>query len=270
MEWSPEAEDAVKKVPFFVRKRVRARVEKEASEAGKELVSLVDVRATKARYLKNMSSEIKGFQLDTCFGPNGCPNRTEKCDHLMEELESLLTKADLLGVLKQRVKGDLKFHHEFRVAVAECPNACSQPQIKDIGIIGACIPNRTDAPCNRCEACIDACGEDAVHLDDERPVPDIDYEKCVGCGKCIAHCPTGTLGEGDRGFRVQLAGKLGRHPRLARELPGVFSTKDVTAIVRDCLDFYKKNSLHGERFSKIFTDEHFDRLSALYKKKQEA
>ena len=29
---------------------------------------------------------------------------------------------------------DLKFHHEFRVTVADCPNSCSQPQIKDIGI----------------------------------------------------------------------------------------------------------------------------------------
>ncbi len=31
MKWTPEAEKAVKKVPFFVRKRVRARVEKEAA-----------------------------------------------------------------------------------------------------------------------------------------------------------------------------------------------------------------------------------------------
>ena len=36
MKWTPEAEDAIKKVPFFVRKRVRARVEKEAAAAGNE------------------------------------------------------------------------------------------------------------------------------------------------------------------------------------------------------------------------------------------
>jgi len=35
MKWTPEAEVTIKKVPFFVRKKVRLRVEKEAAEAGK-------------------------------------------------------------------------------------------------------------------------------------------------------------------------------------------------------------------------------------------
>ena len=49
MKWMPEAEEDIKKVPFFVRKRVRARVEKEANKAGKQAVSLADVKATQAR-----------------------------------------------------------------------------------------------------------------------------------------------------------------------------------------------------------------------------
>jgi hypothetical protein len=44
MKWMPEAEEAIKKVPFFVRKRVKARVEKEAMEAGKQAVSLRNQR----------------------------------------------------------------------------------------------------------------------------------------------------------------------------------------------------------------------------------
>ena len=40
MKWMPEAEEAIKKVPFFVRKRVRARVENEAKEGGKQAVFL--------------------------------------------------------------------------------------------------------------------------------------------------------------------------------------------------------------------------------------
>jgi anaerobic sulfite reductase subunit C len=71
MKWMPEAEEAIKKVPFFVRKKVKARVEKEAKEAGKPVVSLADVKATQARYLTSMSSEIKGYQIETCFGPSG-------------------------------------------------------------------------------------------------------------------------------------------------------------------------------------------------------
>jgi hypothetical protein len=85
MKWMPEAEEAIKKVPFFVRKRVRTRVETEAQAAGKAVISLADVKATQARYLSNMSSEIKGYQIETCFGPSGCPNRAMISDQLVDE-----------------------------------------------------------------------------------------------------------------------------------------------------------------------------------------
>ena len=163
MDWTQEADEAVKKIPFFVRKRVKARVEKEARDAGKKSVSLADVKNTQARYLKNMASEVKGYQVETCFGPSGCPNRAVAGDRLLEQIERLMAKEDIGGFLKAHVKGELKFHHEFRVTLADCPNACSQPQIKDIGIIGACSPEITAEPCSRCEACVDACREDAIH-----------------------------------------------------------------------------------------------------------
>ena len=54
MKWAPEAKAAIKKVPFFVRKKVRLRVENEAV-AGKEVVSLADVKATQARFMAKMS-----------------------------------------------------------------------------------------------------------------------------------------------------------------------------------------------------------------------
>ena len=261
MDWSEEAENAVKKVPFFVRKRVKARVEKDAREAGKKEVSLADVKATQARYLKSMASEIKGYQIETCFGPSGCPNRAVLSDHLLEQIENLLKTEDLLGFLKEQVQGDLKFHHEFRVTFADCPNACSQPQIKDIGIIGACSPEVTEEACTQCEACVDACKEDAITLDPEADCPLIDYAKCLNCGKCMQVCPTGTIVEGKKGYRVQLGGKLGRHPRLAKELPGIYSEQQVLEIVKDCLKFYKQTSKGGERFGQILKPTDFDEIA---------
>ena len=265
MDWSKEADNAVKKVPFFVRKRVKARVENDARQAGKREVTLADVKATQARYLKGMASEIKGYQVETCFGPSGCPNRATISDGLLEKIEILLKKEDLLGFLKERVQGDLKFHHEFRVALADCPNACSQPQIKDIGIIGACSPEMTGEACTMCEACVDACKEDAITLDAESECPEIDCAKCLYCGKCMQVCPTGTITDGTKGYRVQLGGKLGRHPRLAEELPGIYSEKQVLEIVRDCLEFYKKTSKHGQRFSQILTPSDFDDIANRHK-----
>jgi len=266
MKWTPDAEDAVKKVPFFVRKRVRARVEKEAAAEGKQIVSLAAVQATQKRYLTNMKSEIKGYQIETCFGPSGCPNRAIISDDLVEQIEAIVKAENLLGFLEQRVKGDLKFHHEFRVTLADCPNACSQPQIKDIGIIGACVPGLTDEACTLCEACVEACKEDAIRLDIANTRPVIDDITCLYCGHCIKACPTGTINEGRNGYRIQLAGKLGRHPQLARELPGIYDESQVKEIVRDCLRFYKENSKHGERFSQIFTAADFDTFAERYQR----
>ena len=74
-------------------------------------------------------------------------------------------------------------------------------------------------------------------------------------------CPTGTIAEGSKGYRVQLGGKLGRHPRLAQELPGIYSEEQVVQIVKESLRFYKKNSHNGERFGQILTPDDFDRIA---------
>jgi dissimilatory sulfite reductase (desulfoviridin) alpha/beta subunit len=252
MKWTPEAEAAVKKVPFFVRKKVQARVENEAAAAGKKVVSLADFQRTQARFLSKMSSEIKGYQIETCFGPSGCPNPANSAENLFQKITEILEKEDLLDFLKHRVKGDLKFHHEFRVTLAECPNACSQPQIKDIGIIGAVIPMITREECTLCEECVETCPEKCVSIDNHAETPAIDLECCLKCGQCIRVCPTGTIGTASKGFRVQLGGKLGRHPRLASELDGIFSADEVLAIVKQCIKFYKDNCQQGERFAELF------------------
>jgi dissimilatory sulfite reductase (desulfoviridin) alpha/beta subunit len=67
--------------------------------------------------------------------------------------------------------------------------------------------------------------------------------------------------EGTKGYRVQLGGKLGRHPQLAKELPGIYSEQQVLEIVRDCLKFYKKNSTHGRRFSQILAPGDFEKIA---------
>lgn len=252
MEWLPEAEKAIGKVPFFVRRKVKARVEDEARRAGKTRISLVDVRNTQKRYLEKMSEEVKGYQLENCFGPGGCPNRTVDSDHLIERIETTLKKAHLREFLDERVEGGLKHHHEFRVTVADCPNACSQPQIRDVGIIGGVEPQITDEPCTRCMACVEVCIEDAVTLKEFEEKPEIDNDQCVKCGKCIKVCPTGTLAVNREGYRVLLGGKLGRHPRLAEELSGLYSEDEVVDVLERCLDYYKKYSKHGKRFAEIY------------------
>jgi len=249
MRWTDDATEAVSRVPFFVRKRVKKRVEEEARRCGSDLVTIQHVRSCQKRFLEHMEDEVQGYQVESCFGPGGCPNRATTADGLTKELETRITGRDLKSFLKERVNGPLKMHHEFRVSVSDCPNACSRPQIVDVGLIGACKPRITQEPCSGCNACVEVCRERAVRLDQDTPA--IDFEKCVSCGHCVRDCPTGTLAEGQKGYRVQVGGKLGRHPRLATEMPGIHAAEEIPEIVERCLDYYQQHCRKGERFGEI-------------------
>jgi dissimilatory sulfite reductase (desulfoviridin) alpha/beta subunit len=261
MQWNDEAEAALKKVPFFVRKKVRARVEVEAQKEDKTLIALADVKRTQQRYLTGMNKEVKGWQLDACFGPSGCPNAISVERGLVGEIELILQESDIIEFLKSKGISNLKFHHEFRVTVAQCPNACSQPQIKDIGIIAASRPAVSDEACTACQACVDACREDAIDLAEAPAAPHIEMQRCLACGACMPACPTGTLVTGITGYRVQLGGKLGRHPRLGRELPGLYDQAAVLDILRSCLALYKSKSRRGERFGEVLQASDFNALA---------
>jgi dissimilatory sulfite reductase (desulfoviridin) alpha/beta subunit len=249
MKWTEDANEAISKVPFFVRKRVRKRVEEEAVRDGASAVTLEHVKTCQKRFLNQMEDEVKGFQVEACFGPAGCPNRAVIYEDFPKKVEALLAGRNLKSFLIEKVQGPLKLHHEFRVSISECPNACSRPQISDLGLIGARRPQISAEPCVQCGACVDTCREGAIILAGKWPV--LNLEKCVACGQCIPACPTRTLQEDKKGFRIQIGGKLGRHPRLARELSGILGQEEALRMVNRCLDHYQKYCVKGERFGEV-------------------
>jgi len=255
MKWSEDADSAIKKIPFFVRKKVEKKVEDFVKKKGETSVELSDVNELKKKFLSKggMEKDIKGYDVTTCFGSAGCPNIANSCTLLAKDIETIIEKEKILSFLKESVKGDLKFHHEFRVALSDCPNACSRPQIVDIGIIGAVLPGMCDEACTLCGDCVEVCDENAITLDEENIKPLINYDHCLMCAKCIKTCPTGTIQKKEKGFRVMLGGRLGRHPRLALEVAGLQTHDEVLHIVQNSLKFYKKHSKNGQRFSHILS-----------------
>jgi anaerobic sulfite reductase subunit C len=259
MKWTEEATQAVSRVPFFVRKRVKKKVEEEARLRGAPEVTMEHVHACRQRFLNNMEDEVKGYQVETCFGPGGCPNRAVRDDDLARELEALAAGKNLRDFLKERVRGPLKLHHDFRISVSDCPNACSRPQIADVGLIAAAVPRVEPSACTACGACIASCREDAIRLSEDGESVEIDAEKCLACGACVKVCPSEALRVECSGYRVLLGGKLGRHPQLARELDGIFFKKEVVETVDRCLQLYMSLNVAGERFGEVLnrTDDQF-------------
>jgi dissimilatory sulfite reductase (desulfoviridin) alpha/beta subunit len=251
MKWTAEAEGAVSRVPFFIRKRVRKRVEEEADRGGSRVVTLDHVKTCQQRFLQNMDGEVKGFQVEACFGPTGCPHAVVVSPDLVQKLEEKLGSRKLRDFLKEKVGGPLKMHHEFRVSLSTCPNACSRPQIVDFGIIGALRPKISGEPCTLCGACVEACAEQAIALPEAQSSPAIDFDRCLACGQCLQACPTGTLAEGEKGYRILLGGKLGRHPQLGRELPVIHSEEDLLTVLNRVLDHYQKYNQKGERLGEV-------------------
>ncbi|MEW6502196.1 MAG: 4Fe-4S binding protein [Thermodesulfobacteriota bacterium] len=263
MQWNHEAEQAMTRVPFFVRQRVRKRVEEEARARGAKTVTMTHVAACQQRFMTNQEAEVRGYQVESCFGSGGCPNRIESGMDLAAALEQELAGRDLKSFLKTRVGGPLKLHHEFRVTLADCPNSCSRPQIVDIGLIAARRPRVTEESCAGCGACLEACKEEALTLPPGGSAPAIDLSRCLACGQCLGACPTGTLAEETKGYRILLGGKLGRHPQLGRELPGIFSPETALAVVRLCADHFMAHTQRGERFGEILNRTGLDFLAPI-------
>ena len=261
MQWDKDAQQAMAKVPFFVRKRVKKRVEAEAQQGGVARVTMDHVAACRQRYLHHQEDEVQGFTVEACFGESGCPNRIDTGENLSQPLEALLRAQNLKEFMQSRISGPLKLHHEFRVTLADCPNGCSRPQIVDIGLISASLPKLGNSPCSECGACLAACREDAITLGGPETGPHFDWQRCLACGQCARACPTGAIACGLTGYRILLGGKLGRHPQLGRELSGIFSAETALAIIETCLTHFKAENREGERFGELLARTGFDFLA---------
>jgi dissimilatory sulfite reductase (desulfoviridin) alpha/beta subunit len=252
MKWSAEAEAALAKIPFFVRNRVRHYVQNEAEASHASIVTLTHVEFCRKRFFQTVHEEIKGYRIETCFASSGCPNSLLSDELLVPRIELLVQSKRLRDALLSRVDGELKFHHEMQIVVAGCPNACSRPQVADIGLIGASLPYIRSSLCNQCKKCVAACIEHAVDFRPKKAAyPEINSAICVACGQCCKVCHTGTIISRRKGYRILIGGKLGRHPQLGKEISGIYTDDEVITVIHAALAFYLDNMQFGERFGDI-------------------
>ena len=87
---------------------------------------------------------------------------------------------------------------EPKVAVVRCNGTCEhRPRItKYDGVQSCAIANATyggetgcSFGCLGCGDCEDACNFDAIHINPETGIPEVDESKCTACGACSKACP---------------------------------------------------------------------------------
>jgi dissimilatory sulfite reductase (desulfoviridin) alpha/beta subunit len=246
LEWEKSASLLLEKVPPFIQKTVREKVEKLARECGKTSVTEAEVIAARENFmgkpnlqhttarkpidnkkLSILQKYTKYFdkdgnpllcQIKTCKGAEvNCPFLIIDSKILADKLQDRLVKSNFTERLMDKIEGQILPHHAMKLAVSGCPNSCSMPQIKDFGVHAIePVYVDTDSECVGCMKCVETCREDAVTVKDNRV--SLDKEKCVHCGLCARVCPTGSIKPEEKKYRVMIGGKVGRHPRFALDL----------------------------------------------------
>ncbi len=264
MKWEESASLLLEKVPPFVQKTVREKVETLARQRGKTLVTEAEVLAARGEFMEKQQQQrpvakqhahnenlsiirkyTKYFdkdgnpvfyQVKTCRGAEvNCPFLITDSNLLANKLKDRLEELKFTDNLIGKVDGQILPHHTLKLAVAGCPNSCSMPQIKDFGVHAVePVFVDQDCACISCMKCVEACREDAITIEDGQVT--IDKEKCVHCGLCARVCPTGSIKAEEKGYRVMIGGKVGRHPRFALDLLPQASESDTVRALDVCVD----------------------------------
>ncbi|CCO22148.1 4Fe-4S binding protein [Maridesulfovibrio hydrothermalis] len=175
-----------------------------------------------------------------------------------ERIEKVITESGWPEFLNERYGGKVNPHKMFTVNGAACPNGCSRPHIADIGLIRSCVPVIDHEQCIACEECVRSCPDEAMEMVDGRVV--ITREKCLVCGICVRFCPTEVISCSRNGWRVLAGGRLGRHPRLGTELPGVFSSDEALTLVSKALRIWMDNYEEDKRFGWVMDRIGYEKL----------
>jgi dissimilatory sulfite reductase (desulfoviridin) alpha/beta subunit len=189
-------------------------------------------------------------EVQTCrASEGGCPNALTALSELKEGIETAVRASGWEEFLREQVPGRPLPHQRLRIALAACPNACTQPQTRDIGAVACRRPVRISPACTGCGRCEEVCREDAIVVENE--TARWDPVACVGCGLCIRECPAGVIEGQEVQFRLLVGGRLGRHPRWAEELPEMSAPADVPGTVDKLLGVILREVRPGQKVSYV-------------------
>ena len=103
---------------------------------------------------------------------------------------------------------------EPKVAVVRCNGTCAnRPKLTQYDGVRSCVvANSTFGGETGCGDCVSACQFDAIHMNPETGLPEVDESKCTACGACSKACPRNIIeirpkGKNNRRVYVQCVNK---------------------------------------------------------------
>jgi len=205
-----------------------------------------------------MTRQAHRIKLCWGIGSGECPNLLFQEHELEQDLQSVVENSDWPELLVCSLSREIKPLDQFSISVSGCPNGCSRPQIADFGLLQARHPRVSDDACTGCGECVQACREGVLKV--LNGVAGIDEHRCLSCGVCLRFCPEGALSPQMEGYRVQVGGKLGRHPRLGDELPGIQARDQMLEILKQCLELHQRSYQPGRRFGQVVAEHGVEEL----------
>lgn len=172
-------------------------------EASSRILAFEDV--------KKLVEEAKSLAVTRCTCrviAGRCEKPLEACIQVNRAADYALTRGTGRAVSKQEVLEILREceeaglvhvvdnRRELDHVICNCCSCCCMnwPPVK-AGVKRFMVPSRFAAKvnpklCSACETCLEKCYFDAVTMEGEGGSALVDQEKCMGCGLCVAGCPS--------------------------------------------------------------------------------
>jgi anaerobic sulfite reductase subunit C len=126
-----------------------------------------------------------------------------------------------------------------KIGISACPYPCTRPQFNEIGLMGRVRPDLDFEACTGCGKCVPVCKKGATSIVNNKAV--VDYEKCIYCGRCIVACPEGVRFKGEDGFLMFVGGRGSWPPYEGWILRELIRRDEIIPQIKKILEFYIEN-----------------------------
>ena len=133
----------------------------------------------------------------------------------------------------------------LKVGIGGCPFPCTRPQFNEIGLMGRVRPEIDLEKCTGCGKCVEVCKVGATKIVDGKAV--IDYNTCVMCGRCVVNCPEAAKYSAENGYIVFVGGRGSWPPHEGWTLCDLVPREEIMPLIERILQVYREGAKPGMR-----------------------